>query len=74
MAARDPNYQSKPPPQVPCDWCHELLPPWGAGLHEACARAKAYHHVAICKRCGSRDPQANGDCTSHFHAVNRAKP
>ena len=51
-----------------------MLPPWHGGLHEACAKAKAYAHVAICKRCGSRDPQANGDCPSHFHAVNRVKP
>jgi hypothetical protein len=65
MGARDPNYRPKPPPQVPCAWCGEPLPPWHGGLHEACAKAKAYDRVAYCKRCGSRDPQANGDCPSH---------
>lgn len=71
MAARDPAYVAKAPPQLHCGWCGELLPPFQAGLHEQCAREKAYNHVAVCKMCGSRDTVQNGDCLSYFHAVNR---
>lgn len=71
MPARDPSYRAKAL-VFPCGYCGEAMPPGQAGLHKACIIEKTEKRVALrCKHCGSENREQNGDCRSHFHAVNR---